>query len=112
MNLVSFWYEMLSKCTDSGYLVGATPPFPSIVLKLCRCFQHGMKMCMWFGYNTLIIFSHSFCFVNLVSFLTRNAIEVKVGKNPGFMSIVQPSGFYWENQGFTRVILGFTGFTG
>ena len=25
-------------------------------------------MCMRFGYNTLIIFSHFFCFVNLVSF--------------------------------------------
>ena len=22
--------------------------FPPIVLKLCRCFLHGMKMCMWF----------------------------------------------------------------
>ena len=30
--------------------------FPPIVLKHCRCFQHGMKMCMCFWYNTLIIF--------------------------------------------------------
>ena len=30
--------------------------FPPIVLKHCRCFQHGMKICMWFWYNTLIIF--------------------------------------------------------
>ena len=36
----------------------------------------------------------------------------KVGKNTDFMSIAQPSGFYWENPGFSRVILGFTGFTG
>ena len=43
--------------------------FPSFVLKLCRWFWHGMKMYMWFGYNTLIIFSHFFCYVNLVSFL-------------------------------------------
>ena len=35
----------------------------------------------------------------------------KVGKNTGFMSIAQPSRFYWENPGFIRVILGFTGFT-
>ena len=56
--LVFFQDEMLSKCPDNGYLVDATPlSFPSIVLKLCRCFRHGMKMCMWFGYNTLIIFS-------------------------------------------------------
>ena len=142
VNLVFFPYERLSKCIDSGYLVGATPltvfhqlfwnigdvfsiewrcacgfgvilwlffslfllcelslffftwnaikvyrqwvpcgrnsshSFPSIVLKLCRCFWHGMKMCMCFGYNTLIIFSHFFCYVNFVSFLTWNAIEV------------------------------------
>ena len=28
--------------------------FPPIVLKLCRCFLHGMKTCMWFWYNHLI----------------------------------------------------------
>ena len=43
--------------------------FPPIVLKFFRCFLHGMKMCMWFGYNSLIIFSQFFCFVNLVFFL-------------------------------------------
>ena len=36
---------------DSGYLVCATPP---IALKLYMCYGHGMKMCMWFGYNPLI----------------------------------------------------------
>ena len=30
--------------------------FPPIILKLFWCFLHGMKMCMWFGYNPLIIF--------------------------------------------------------
>ena len=50
--------------------------FPLIVLKLCRCFLHGMKMCIWFGYNTLVIFSYFFCFVNLVFFLVWNAIKV------------------------------------
>ena len=50
--------------------------FPLIVLKHCRCFQHRMKLCLWFWYNTLIIFSHFFCFVNLVSFFTWNAIKV------------------------------------
>ena len=47
-----------------------------IVLKLFRCFLHGMNMCMWFGYNPVIIFSHFFCFVNLVFFSVRNAIKV------------------------------------
>ena len=42
--------------------------FPPIFLKLFRCFLHGMKICMWFGYNPLVILSHFFCFVNLVFF--------------------------------------------
>ena len=33
--------------------------FPPIVLKLCRCFQHRMKMCMWFWYNTLFFLTFS-----------------------------------------------------
>ena len=28
-------------------------------------------------------------------------MSYRVGKNPGFMSIAQPSGKYWENLGFT-----------
>ena len=45
--------------------------FPLIVLKLCRCFLHEMKI-------LLIVFSHFFCFMNLVSFFffTWNAIKV------------------------------------
>ena len=45
---------------------------------------------------------------NICTLSSHIAIS-KVGKNPGFMSIAQPSGFYWENPGFTRLILGFTG---
>ena len=53
----SFWYEMRSKCIESGCLVGATPlSFPPIILQLCRYFQHAMKMCTRFWYNTLIFF--------------------------------------------------------
>ena len=32
-------------------------------------------MCMWFGYNSLIIFSHFFCFVNLVSFFLHEMLS-------------------------------------
>ena len=42
--------------------------FLPIVLKLCLCFLHGMKMSMWFGYNSRIIFCHLFHLVNLVIF--------------------------------------------
>ena len=36
--------------------------------KLCTCFLHGLKMCMWFGYNLCINFCHFFHFVNFVIF--------------------------------------------
>ena len=42
--------------------------FVPIFLKLCMCFHHGMRMCMWFGYNCEIIFYHFFHFKNLVIF--------------------------------------------
>ena len=42
--------------------------FVSILLKLHRCFVHGLKICMWFGYNHEIIFYHFFCKLNLVIF--------------------------------------------
>ena len=39
-----------------------------ILLKRHRCFGHGLKMCMWFGYNPQILFCHFFCNLNLVFF--------------------------------------------
>ena len=43
--------------------------FILILLKLHRCFGHGLKICMWFGYNPQIIFYHFFCYFNLGIFL-------------------------------------------
>ena len=42
--------------------------FVPILLKLCMCFRHGMRICMWFGYNCEMIFCHFFHFMNLVIF--------------------------------------------
>ena len=39
-----------------------------ILLKLHRCFVHGLKTCMWFGYNPQIRFCHFFRNLNLVFF--------------------------------------------
>ena len=68
-------HEMLLKCIDSGYLLDAALLTVLIVWKLCRCFVHGMKMCIWFWYNNLIIFSHFFWFVNLVSFFLQEMLS-------------------------------------
>ena len=43
-----------------------------IILKLYRCFCHGLKMCMWFGYNPQINFCYFFFrILNLVIFQAR-----------------------------------------
>ena len=39
-----------------------------IFFKLCTCFLHGLKMCMWFGYNPCINFCHFFHIANFVIF--------------------------------------------
>ena len=42
--------------------------FMLVLLKLHRCFGHGLKTCMWFGYNPQIRFCHFFRNLNLVFF--------------------------------------------
>ena len=42
--------------------------FRPIFLKLCTCFLHGLKICMWFGCNPCLNFCHFFHFVNFVIF--------------------------------------------
>ena len=37
--------------------------FTPIFLKLCTCFLHSLKMCMWFGCNSCFNFCHFFHFV-------------------------------------------------
>ena len=39
-----------------------------ILLKLHRCYGHGLKTCIWFGYNPQIIFCHFFRNLNFVFF--------------------------------------------
>ena len=55
----------LPQCIDSGYLMSATPH--TILYRsfwnFAR-FLHGLKMCMWFGYNPCINFCHFFHFAN------------------------------------------------
>ena len=46
--------------------------FIPIILKLCICFRHGMKMCMWFGYNCQMI---SVTFFTLWTFFTSIYID-------------------------------------
>ena len=42
--------------------------FVPILFKLCMCFPHGMRICMWIGHNCWINFCHFFGIVNLVIF--------------------------------------------
>ena len=47
-NFIKVFRQWVSFGRNSSY------SFPPIVLKLCRCFLHEMKICVWFGYNTSI----------------------------------------------------------
>ena len=51
--------------------------FLPILSKLYRCFFHGLKICMWFGYYPEIIFCHFFCNLNLVIF---RCFSIKVNR--------------------------------
>ena len=42
--------------------------FMPIALKLYSCYGHGLKVCMWFGYNPRTSFCHFFHNLNLVIF--------------------------------------------
>ena len=50
--------------------------FIPIVLKLCTCFLHGLKIRMWFGYNPWINFLSLFPFCELCHFLTSDSMKV------------------------------------
>ena len=60
VNFVIFWPQILWKYIDNGYLVSATP-YTISCLSLCNfahLFFHGLKMCMWFGFNAAVFFGH------------------------------------------------------
>ena len=68
--------------------------FPSIVLKLCKCFQHGMKMCMWFGYNIDYFFSlFLLCELNFLHEMLSKCID------SGYLLLV----FHWLFWNFADV---------
>ena len=58
VNFVIFWPQILWKCIDSGYHVSATPYTTSClsVFNFAHLFVHGLKMCMWFGFNPAVNF--------------------------------------------------------
>ena len=55
--------------------------FIPILLKLYRCCDHALKICMWFGYNPQINFCHFFRNLNLAIFFRHfhNESEWAVG---------------------------------
>ena len=60
MVFVIFWPQILWTCIDSGYHVSATPYTTSCLslLNFAHLFLHGLKMCMWFGFNPAVNFCH------------------------------------------------------
>ena len=60
VNFVIFWPQILRKCIDSGYHVSAAPYTTSCLslFNFAHLFVHGLKMCMWFGFNPAVNFCH------------------------------------------------------
>ena len=60
VNFVIFWPQILWKCIDSGYHVSTTPYTASCLslFNFAHLFVHGLKMCMWFGFNPAVNFCH------------------------------------------------------
>ena len=69
--------------------------FIQILLKLYRCLDHALKICMSFGYNPQINFSHCFCNLNLVIFrvfltMKVNGHWVPCVRNSSYSFIIMP----------------------
>ena len=75
--------------------------FIPIFLKLCTCFLHGLKMCMWFGYNPCINFCYFFNFVNFVIFWPQ--IIWKVIDSGYLVSAAPHTIWYWSFLNFAHV---------
>ena len=80
VNFVIFWPQILWKCIDSGYLVSAIPyTISCLYATLHIFFFHGLKMCMWFGFNPAVNFCN-FSTLLTLSFFRRcdiNFTEVR-----------------------------------
>ena len=65
---------------DSGYLVSTTP-YTISCLSLCNFvhifFFHGLKMCMWFGFNPAVNFCHFSTLFTLSSFADATSTSPK-----------------------------------
>ena len=51
LSLLFHWRALESLTVGTSCERNSSYSFAPIVLKLCICFFHGMRMCMWFGYN-------------------------------------------------------------
>ena len=95
-NFVIPWPQILWKCIDSGYLVSPSPHtilyqsfwnfahfahslynFMPIFIQLCTSFVHGLKMCMWFGFNPAVYFCHFSIFLTLSFFTGATSTSLK-----------------------------------
>ena len=67
-------FQMKIYCVPCGR--NSSYNFPLIVLRLFRSFLHGMKICMCFGYNPLIIFFSLFLLCEISLFSVWNTIKM------------------------------------
>ena len=75
--------------------------FIPILLKLHWCFGHGLKICIWFGYNHQIIFCYFFCKLNLAIF---RALLITMWMDRRYLVGATPTVLYQFFWNFTGVL--------
>ena len=75
--------------------------FILIFLKLCTCFLHDLKMCIWFGYNPCIYFCYFFHFANFVIFWPQ--ILWKCCDSGYLVSATPHTILYWSFWNFVHI---------
>ena len=77
--------------------------FIPIFLKLNRCFCHGLKICLWFGYNLQVNFCHFFRILNLVIFYAQ---ILSKGIDSGYLVwATPPTVLCWSFWNYTSVFV-------
>ena len=62
--------------------------FILILLKLYRCYDHALKICMWFGYNPQTNFSYILSHFSFFLTMKVNGLWVPHGRNSSYSFIV------------------------
>ena len=94
-------FSFIGKAQFRRAMLSCDSSYIPVFLKLCTWFLHGLKMCIWFGYNPCINFCHFFHFVNFVIFWPQ--ILWKCIDSGYLVSATPHTILYWSFWNFAHV---------